>query len=183
MPISVTGKAANRCFSYAPHRRRGRRRASAFTLIEVLVVIVIVGISVSLISVNLGRDSGAKLEDDARRLALLLQYARDDAIVSGQPVALTAGPEGHVFSRKEPGRGWVPYLDNSRRTAAAVPAQSRLRVAGVDVPPGEPLVFSASGAGLPYELTLAADEWKVTVTGDHSGSVRVTRAFRGGAIQ
>lgn len=160
--------------------RHIRRRARAFTLIEVLVVIVILGISVSLITVNFARDSGVKLEDDARRLALLLQYARDDAIVSGQPVALTAGPEGYVFSRREPGRGWVPYLDNSTRTAAAVPAQSRLRVAGVELPAGEPLIFSASGIGLPYELTLSADEWRVTMTGDHAGSVRVTRAFRSG---
>ena len=153
-------------------RRRG------FTLIEVLVVIVIVGITVSLITVNFARDEGVRLEDDARRLALLVQFARDDAIVSGQSVALTAEETGYGLARREYGRGWVPYTDLPMRGAIAVPAQSRLRVAGVDVPAGEPLVFNASGMALPYELVLAAAEWQVTLTGDPAGRVSVSRAVR-----
>lgn len=149
-----------------------------FTLIEVLVVIVIVGITVSLITVNFASDEGASLEDEARRLALLVQFARDDAIVSGQSVALTAEEQGYVFSRREFGRGWVPYTDLPVRSAVAVPFQSRLRVAGVDVPAGEPLVFSASGMALPYELVLAAAEWQVTLAGDSAGKVSVSRAVR-----
>ena len=164
------------CDTRTGHRCSRRR---GFTLIELLVVIVILGISVGLITINLSRDQGVRLEEDARRLGLMLQHAHDDAIVSGQPVAWTAGPVGYVFMRKEYGRGWVPYLENSTRGSIATPLRSRLRVAGVDVPGGEPLVFSASAMGLPYELMLSAGEWSVTLTGDYAGRVSVTRASRG----
>ena len=159
-----------------PERHDSRSRG--FTLIEVLVVIVVVGITVSLITVNFARDEGVRLEEDARRLALVLQFARDDAIVSGHSVALTAEKTGYGLSRREYGRGWVPYTDLPVGGAIAVPSRSRLRVAGVDVPAGEPLVFSASGMALPYELVLAAADWQVTLTGDPAGRVSVSRAAR-----
>lgn len=143
-------------------------------------MIVIVGITVSLITVNFARDEGASLEDEARRLALLVQFARDDAIVSGQSVALTAEEQGYAFSRRELGRGWVRYTELSLRGASDVPSQSRLRVAGVDVPAGEPLVFDSSGMALPYELVLAAAGWQVTLAGDAAGKVSVSRAVRRG---
>lgn len=159
-------------------RERHDSGGRGFTLIEVLVVIVVVGITVSLITVNFARDEGARLEEDARRLALLVQFARDDAYLSGQSVAVTAGEKGYVFSRREHVRGWVPYTDLPVRGASDMPAHSRLRVAGVDVPAGEPLVFSSSGMALPYELVLAAAEWQVTLAGDPAGRVSVTRAVR-----
>ena len=161
-----------------PQGRRDRSSHIGFTLVELLVVIAILAISVGLITVNLAGGQAGQLEDDARRLSLLIQHARDDAVVGGQPVALTAGAEGFLLSRREHMQGWVPFLDVPMRASGAVAARSRLRVAGVEMPPGEPLVFGPSGLALPYELTLVASGWRVSLNGDATGRVRVTRAFR-----
>jgi general secretion pathway protein H len=61
-------------------RRRARR---GFTLIELLVVLAIVAIASSLVVVSL-RDSGqAHLDEEAERLAALLESARTEARASG----------------------------------------------------------------------------------------------------
>lgn len=175
MRTSATGKARlDSRLTPADDRHGGGSRG--FTLIEVLVVIVIVGITLGLVTVNFSRDERVRLEESARRLALLVQFARDDAIVSGRSVALTAEETGYVFSQRQYGRGWVPHAHLPMRSTFESRVELRLRVAGVDLPTGEPLVFSVSGMALPYELVLAAAQWQVTLTGNHAGMVSVSRA-------
>lgn len=152
-----------------------------YTLIEILLVIVILGISMGLIVVNLARDDGTRLEEDARHFALLLQHAHDEALLGGRALAWTATADGYVFSRRERGRNWVPVegVDGlaARRWRAGALA-SQVRVAGAPLASGEPLVFLPSGVNLPYEVELAAGDWRITVAGDAAGRVRVTRAGR-----
>lgn len=155
------------------------RRRSGYTLIEVLVVIVILSIASGLVVVNLGRDRGALLEEDARRLALVLQFARDQAITRGQPFAWTADASGYKFSRRQRGRGWVQVDAAEGLAARAWPEHlrlTRLRISGLVVPPGEPLIFTASGFNQPYDLVLASGPWQVVLAGDLAGRVRFERA-------
>ena len=158
--------------------------AGGFTLIEVLVVIVILSISISLVVVNFTRDEQSLLEEDARRLALLLEFARDEAIVGGQPLAWTANLEGYTFARKPRGGRWQQVDADGMLVSRRWTQRSKLaglRIAGVASAAGEPLVFTTSGINLPYEIVLAAGSWRVTLAGDYAGKVRVTRSIKDAA--
>jgi general secretion pathway protein H len=77
-----------------------RRRASGFTLLEILVVMVIIGVVVSMaaLSVNvLGSDS--ELDREAERLQGILGQAREDAMLEGRDVGLRLDPRGYDFVR------------------------------------------------------------------------------------
>lgn len=157
-----------------------------FTLIEVLVVIVILSISVSLIVVNLTRDERTVLENEARRLALILEFSRDEAILGGQPLAWTANLDGYTVARKQH-RGQRKKLDADSISISHAWSQSAKlaaqRVAGMPSAVGDPLVFSTSGINLPYELVLAAGSWRVTLSGDIAGKVRIAPPIRDAAKQ
>ena len=76
-----------------PAGRRG------FTLVELLVVLVLIGIAVSVTTLALRDPSAAKLEQEAARLAALLEAGRAEARALGLPVRFELG-------NAEPGLGF-----------------------------------------------------------------------------
>ncbi|MGZ5215745.1 MAG: prepilin-type N-terminal cleavage/methylation domain-containing protein [Caldimonas sp.] len=60
-----------------------RRRARGFTLIELMVVVAIIAIATAVASLALRDPSEARLEQEAARLAALLESARAEARSSG----------------------------------------------------------------------------------------------------
>jgi general secretion pathway protein H len=83
--------------------RTARRRLSrgftlrGFTLIELLVVMVILGITLGMVSLSAMPGQKQGMLQDAQRIALLLQMARDEAIVRNRQIAFEAGPDGYRF--------------------------------------------------------------------------------------
>jgi general secretion pathway protein H len=73
------------------------RAAHGFTLIEVVVVVLIMSIMVGMIGARLTRDEGDIVRDEARRLALVLQGAQQQAILEGRPYAFVLTHEGYRF--------------------------------------------------------------------------------------
>jgi general secretion pathway protein H len=71
--------------------------ASGFTLVEIMVVMVIIGITLGLASLNAIPSPRQDLQAEAQRLTLLLQLARDEAIVRNRPVTFEATPERYHF--------------------------------------------------------------------------------------
>lgn len=61
-------------------------RARGFTLIELMVVISLIAIAAGLISLSLRDPAGTQLENEAARLAALLESARAESRASGIPV-------------------------------------------------------------------------------------------------
>ena len=80
MPTSVHGNSlASLSWAVAPRRERG------FTLIELMLVVAIIAIATGVISLALRDPTAAKLEQEAVRLAALLESARAEARSSGVP--------------------------------------------------------------------------------------------------
>jgi len=74
--------------------------ASGFTLLELLVVLAIAGLMTSLVpSLIAAVLPGAKLQADARELAVFLRTARNDAVASGQPVDIVFEPALGRYAR------------------------------------------------------------------------------------
>lgn len=95
---------------------RGRqRRAAGFTLIELLVVLVILAIVVSMVVISATPSPVRELRNDAERVALLLQLAREEAQVRATPIRfLTDGTE-YRFAFFRNNRWWPLEGDNDLR--------------------------------------------------------------------
>ncbi len=78
-----------------------------FTLLELLVVLVTVGITLGFVSLKAMPDDHQVLQNEAQRIALLLQTARDEAIVRNHPIAFEAQPDRYRFLMRDENT-WQP---------------------------------------------------------------------------
>lgn len=138
-----------------------------FTLIEVLIVVAIVGVVGSIIALSSRSAPSRLLEAEADRLIQLLSMARDEAELSGQPLALTFSTEGYVFQKRDRRGRWHPFSDDLLR-----PRQWPFQVAGLRLEPGSPgnkLYFEPAGRMLPFTLSIETAEQRVAISGDALG--------------
>lgn len=82
MPKSAPGSSRGPA-SRLPRRPR---RAAGFTLVELLIVLAIVVVGLGLVALALPDGERARLEEEAERLAALIETARAESRVSGAPV-------------------------------------------------------------------------------------------------
>ncbi|MDQ3058013.1 MAG: prepilin-type N-terminal cleavage/methylation domain-containing protein [Pseudomonadota bacterium] len=74
-----------------------RRRASGFTLLELLIVITIMAIATAGVSLSLRSSSATALEREAQRLAVLLESARAQSRMTANPVRWRPTATGFSF--------------------------------------------------------------------------------------
>lgn len=150
--------------------------ARGFTLIEMLVVLMIIGVTLAMVSVNFTPDNRQVLENEAQRLALLFEQARDEAVTSARTIAWSGDSAGYQFWRRNAELKWATVVDEQIFRARGLQKPVRLadlRVNESKVGPNERLIFSPSGFNAPFALALAAGSERLTITGDAGGRIRI----------
>ncbi|MDW8323383.1 MAG: GspH/FimT family pseudopilin [Burkholderiales bacterium] len=148
---------------------------AGFTLLELMVVLAIVGVLIATVQLNLFRDPRQRLYAEGERLAAVLAAAGDEAVLSGRPMAVRFAPDGYTLWQRTADGAWERAQDVVYRPRA-LPAEVRIERVTADarrLPPGEPLVFAASGLRPVFEVRLALDDLRLSVLGDALGSIRV----------
>ena len=167
MPISAPG--ANSGHAMKPGQR-------GFTLIEIMVVMVILAIMMTLVSVNFSQDNGRVLNDEASRLATLLEHAQNEAMITGKPVAWSGTTGKYQFWQLGSDKKWdKPSGDETlrERTFPIAIEFAEIKVAGTPIKLGERLIFLAGGLNQPFDITLRYDEKLLTIHGGATGRVSV----------
>jgi general secretion pathway protein H len=147
-----------------------------FTLIEILVVLVIIGIMVGLVSVRMMPDDDRVVRNEAQRLALLLEQTRDQAVVSGEPIAFSVEQGRYRFWALNAENQWVPRsgddLLKDRPLAEGV-RMAALQVNQANLAADERLLFLPSGNSAPFTADLALNAAHARIHGDSLGRVRL----------
>ena len=117
-----------------PDRRLHKRRAQAFTLIEMLIVVMIMGLCIGLVSAVARPDDRARLRVEAERLAQLLSLAGDEARQTGKAIGWTADTSHYRFLRYNDG-AWTELNDNDLLRPRALPAGMAISTLEVEQKP------------------------------------------------
>ncbi|QOY94761.1 GspH/FimT family pseudopilin [Massilia sp. UMI-21] len=159
----------------APSALRRRLPSAGFTLVELLVVMVIIGITLGLASLNAIPSPRQDLQQEAQRIALLLQLARDEAIVRNRLVAFEANPERYRFVvRNDTGWEAVTRDDLLReRTFRGAPLQLVLQPTMSSDPGNVRITFGREPVDKPFVLTLASRGNAVAIRADGIGHFTV----------
>jgi general secretion pathway protein H len=151
------------------------RPAPGFTLIELLVVMVIMGVTLGLASLSVLPGRQQSLHGEAERIALLLQMARDEAIVRNRQVAFEAGPDGYRFLVRNDSR-WQPITGDDllrERAFKHGPLLLTVEPATGVAPPPLSIIFGREPVDKPFLLTLADAERRVAIRADGIGHFTV----------
>jgi general secretion pathway protein H len=150
---------------------RPARAVRGFTLVELMVVMVIIGITLGLVSLNAIPSPRQNLQNEAQRIALLLQLARDEAIVRNRLVAFEADPERYRFLVRNETR-WDPVTQDDllrERPFKNAPVVLLLDPPGAGTVNPLRITFGREPVDKPFVLSLVSGENRVAIRADGIG--------------
>jgi general secretion pathway protein H len=150
-------------------------RARGFTLLELMVVLVIVGIMLGVVSYNAMPNEQQVLQNEAQRIALLLQSARDEAIVRNRPIAFEADSNGYRFWIRDD-KSWKAIEQDDIFRAREFP-RTPVELS-IDPPMTEDskalrIVFGREPVDKPFVLTMSTGDARVSIRADGIGHFTV----------
>jgi general secretion pathway protein H len=142
-----------------------------FTLVEVMVVMVIIGITLGMVSLNAIPSPRQNLQKEAQRIALLLQLARDEAIVRNRLVAFEADSERYRFLVRNETR-WEPVVGDDllrERSFKNAPVQLLLDPPGTGAANVMRITFGREPVDRPFVLSFVSEDYRVAIRADGIG--------------
>jgi general secretion pathway protein H len=136
------------------------QREHGFTLIELAVVLLIITITIALVGINLQRGDTNRVRDEADRIVILLQAAREEAILQGQVFAVQFSKEGYQFLQSD-SKGQLSVIKTDEVLAPRVLPDGVTLSFEMDGAPADQqagLIIDPSGRFSPFVLTLHAGE-------------------------
>jgi general secretion pathway protein H len=149
-------------------------RCSGFTLVELLVVLVISGILLGAVTLNSTLGEREWLRQEARRIALLLQMARDEAIVRDHPISFVLDEYRYHFLIRQ-NTGWELLKDDPilrEREFAHGPLALMLSPA-TNTQTTMTITFGREPISQPFVLTLSHNGQNASVWADGVGNFQV----------
>ena len=134
-------------------------------------MLVIAGILLGMVALNAMPSERQALQTDAQRVALLLQLARDEAIVRNRAIAFEADSNRYRFLIRDDNK-WRPITqDDLLREREFKRAPIAVSISPATVAESNPLriVFGREPVDKPFVLTLAGAETSVTIRADGIG--------------
>lgn len=161
-------------FSSSPSRLNLTRK-TGFTLLELLVVLVILGIMLGAVTLTSIQTDKQRLQTDAQRIAILLQLAREEAIVRNHPTAFEATQQGYQFLELID-RKWITIVD----VDTLRPREFSFPSIRLDIEPNEQLssekiriLFGREPVSKPFILHMQVAENRVAIQADGVGHFTV----------
>lgn len=156
--------------------RASRRTGSfGFTLLELLVVLMIFGIMLGMVTMKILPSDRQRLEEEARRIATLLQTAREEAIVRNRLVAFEATAERYRFLLRDNNR-WqaLPADDLLReRVFSVAPVSLNIEPPALEGGAALRITFGREPVDKPFVLTISTGEYSVQIKADGIGHFNV----------
>ena len=150
-------------------------RTRGFTLVEIMVVMVIIGITLGIVSLSAMPGQKQSMLQDAQRIALLLQLARDEAIVRNRQIAFEAGADGYRFLIRNDKQWDLAVQDDLLREREFKHGPVTLML---DPPPNVQnenlrIIFGREPVDKPFVLTMTGGGSSVAIRADGIGHFTV----------
>jgi general secretion pathway protein H len=136
---------------------------------------VIVGITLGAVSFNAMPSERQVLQNDAQRIALLLQLARDEAIVRNHPIAFEAESDRYRFLIFEENKWQALNQDDLLREREFKRSPVMFTISPPAAEQTFPLriIFGREPVGIPFVMTLALGDTRVALRADGIGHFAV----------
>ncbi len=157
-----------------PRRSDGRQRG--FTLLEMLVVLLIAGLLIAVTALAPTRNRRTDLNEEAQRLATMLESADDEAQIRSASIAWQPVDGGYMFYQRTESGAWRPLVDDLlkpyRWGAAVTGIAIRYSGSGDAV---SRVVFGDESINVPVTVTLSSGSASLDVVSTGVGNFAVQR--------